>query len=114
MTDEPESLLPLPKVTEPLEPESDELESDELESDELESEELVLVDVLVAVSPVLAACAIAATPIVPPTLSASSVPVATASRRRPCSRPAGLGWGVGVTGGSPLKASMPTPSAPRL
>jgi hypothetical protein len=47
--------------------------------------------VLDMVSDVFAACAIAATPIVPPTLNASSVPVATASRRRPCSRVAGVG-----------------------
>jgi hypothetical protein len=72
----------LPRSTEPFELE---LELDELESDELELDVplVVLLDVLDVVSAVLAACAIAATPIVPPTLNASSVPVATASRRRP-------------------------------
>ncbi|MFL6098966.1 MAG: hypothetical protein ACJ71T_03315 [Actinomycetales bacterium] len=95
----PESLLPLPRLTEPDELDESELEADEseLEADESEleadeSEPVPVVDDVLAELAVpfeLAAWATAATPIVPPTLSASRVPVATASLRRPWSRPAG-------------------------
>jgi hypothetical protein len=98
---EPEELELLPRLV----PEESELVL------ELESPEVVVVPVLsldpvdvevevVAAVPVLAARAIAATPKVPPTLSATSAPVAAASRRRPCSLP--------------MCASMTTPSGPAL
>ncbi len=99
MAAEPESLL-LPRPTEP----DDELESELLSEllSELELEPLCVVpDVLEVLEPVdavpveLAARATAAMPIVPPTLSAKSDPVATAKRRLPCS----------------LLMSMDTPSA---
>ncbi|MDP9221122.1 MAG: hypothetical protein M3P23_11390 [Actinomycetota bacterium] len=94
MAAEPESLL-LPRPTEP----DDELESELLSEllSELELEPLcvVLVPLVDAVPVELAARATAAMPIVPPTLSAKSDPVATAKRRLPCS----------------LLMSMDTPSA---
>lgn len=108
MAAEPESLLPLPRLTDPdeldepeelLREESDEPdeseesgESDEPEDDEDDEDDGVPV---VAVE---LACATAATPIVPPTLSASRVPVATASRRRPFSRLLGLAPAYGSCG----------------
>jgi hypothetical protein len=93
--------LLLPRVTEPLESEFEEL--DEPESEELDDPESVVplvvpLEVLDGVAAV--AWAIAATPIVPPTLRASTVPVATASRRRPWSRPAAVGCGPPARKGS--------------
>jgi two-component system OmpR family response regulator len=83
---EPESLLPLPTLTEPEEPESSEL-LELLESSELlELPDVPVVpDVVAGDAELLSARATAVTTIVPATLSATRAPVAAATRRRPWS-----------------------------